>query len=47
MRNTNDISVTVWWTPDCGAMHIEENPVVIGPVCPDGLTGFANDTETP
>jgi hypothetical protein len=37
MDNVNDVSVTVWWTPACGAMHVEENPVSIGPECPDGL----------
>jgi hypothetical protein len=29
--------VTVWWTPDCGYLHVETDPLSIGLVCPDGV----------
>ncbi|HEY7822982.1 MAG TPA: hypothetical protein VIG24_09125 [Acidimicrobiia bacterium] len=41
--NGNPTSVTVWWTPDCGALHIEPDPVVVSMECPDGLTGWSEE----
>lgn len=28
----------VWWTPDCGYLHVETDPTVISTHCPDGVT---------
>ena len=36
-QNGNDVIVTVAWTPDCGALHIEDNPIWVGLTCPDGF----------
>lgn len=30
--------VTVWWTPDCGALHVVTNPNSISLMCPDVAT---------
>lgn len=35
--NGNDVSVTVWWTPDCGYLHVETDPLSIGVHCPDDV----------
>lgn len=35
--NANPLTVIVWWTPDCGFLHVETNPVCIGSECPDGV----------
>ena len=34
------VSVVWWWTPDCGFLHMETDPVYISTVCPDGLSGL-------
>lgn len=42
--NTNPVTVQVWWTPSCGAIHIETNPKSIGFDCPDELpAGWADE----
>lgn len=35
--NDNPVSVTVWWTPDCGYLHVETDPVTVPVHCPDGV----------
>ena len=31
-------SVTWWWTPDCGYLHVENDPVSVDLFhCPDGV----------
>jgi hypothetical protein len=37
MNSGDDVTIWVWWTPQCGAMHVDKNPVSIFWVCPDGL----------
>ena len=34
---TTEDAVIMWWTPDCKHLHIETNPSVIGPHCPDDV----------
>lgn len=32
-----DVTVTVWWTPPCGYLHVERNPTALHlDRCPDG-----------
>lgn len=42
--NANPVSVDVWWTPDCGHLHYEKDPVTIPAHCPDGEPKMTEDT---
>ena len=42
---TNPVSVTVWWTPDCGYLHCETDPATIPFQCPEGV--HPDDASTP
>lgn len=35
--NPGGRGVIVWWTPDCGYLHVETDPLAIALVCPDGV----------
>lgn len=39
----NDLQIDVWWTPDCGYLHLERNPKAIGFHCPDGVPHWSED----
>jgi len=35
--SSNPVSVIVWWTPDCGYLHVETDPLTISVHCPDDV----------
>ena len=42
----NPISVIVWWTPDCGHLHVETDPPYIYSECPDGKDPYEDPEAT-
>ncbi len=46
MRNDNPGSVTWWWTPDCGYLHLETDPVLLDLIhCPVHIAEGSDDVD--